>query len=550
MLLAIDVRNTSTVVGLFTGTGDHSKLLRDWRIRTDPHVTADELAFMLRGLLGEQAEQITGVTALSTVPSVLREMRTMLVRYWDHVVHVVVEPGVRTGVPLLVDNPKEVGADRIVNTLAAHDLYDSACIVVDFGTTTCVDVVSAKGEFLGGAIAPGLEISASAMSTRTATLREVEMVRPRSVLGKNTVECIQAGTIFGFAGLVDGLVGRIRREVPEVKGTDVAVIGTGASGVQIIPRVQPIAEELTVFQRTPTWIMPHPDRRMSRFEQGLFKRFPLVQRIAREGLDLMQEALVPGFVHKPGLLKGMEWIARGHLRRQVRDRGLRAKLTPRYSFGCKRPTFSNKYYPALTQPNVEVVTDSIARVCENGIVTADGAVHEVDTIIMSTGFRMTDNPAFDRFRGQGGNSLNEVWNGDAQAYLGTTISGFPNFFFLLGPNSVVYTSQVVTIEAQVSYIVSCLQSMAAQGLSSIDVRPEVQQSFADEVEHGLRNSVWNVGGCSSYYLNDAGRNFVFYPGFNRGFRSRTRKADLAEYQTRSRHQAQHDSATLSNVRTS
>lgn len=336
----------------------------------------------------------------------------------------------------------------------------------------------------------------------------------------------------------------------DLTGERVAVIGTGASGVQIIPRVQPIAEELTVFQRTPTWIMPHPDRRMSRFEQGLFKRFPLVQRIVREGLDLMQEALVPGFVHKPGLLKGMEWLARGHLRRQVRERGLRAKLTPRYSFGCKRPTFSNKYYPALRQPNVEVVTDSIDRVCENGIVTADGAVHEVDTIIMSTGFRMTDNPAFDRFRGQGGNSLNEVWNGDAQAYLGTTISGFPNFFFLLGPNSVVYTSQVVTIEAQVSYIVSCLQSMAAQGLSSIDVRPEVQRSFADEVEHGLRNSVWNVGGCSSYYLNDAGRNFVFYPGFNRGFRSRTRKADLAEYQTRSPHQAQHDSATLSNVRTS
>ncbi|RMB78409.1 type III pantothenate kinase [Rhodococcus sp. SBT000017] len=235
MLLAIDVRNTSTVVGLFTGTGDHSKLLRDWRIRTDPHVTADELALMLRGLLGEDAEGITGVTALSTVPSVLREMRTMLARYWDHVVHVMVEPGVRTGVPLLVDNPKEVGADRIVNTLAAHDLYGTACIVVDFGTTTCVDVVSAKGEFLGGAIAPGLEMSASAMSTRTATLREVEMIRPRSVLGKNTVECIQSGTIFGFAGLVDGLVGRIRREVPEVSGADVAIIGTGDIAALILP---------------------------------------------------------------------------------------------------------------------------------------------------------------------------------------------------------------------------------------------------------------------------------------------------------------------------
>ncbi len=221
-------------IGLFTGSGDHSKLVRDWRMRTDQRVTADELALMFRGLLGADVDQITGVSALSTVPSVLREMRTMLDRYWKHVPHVVVEPGVRTGVPLLVDNPKEVGADRIVNTLAAFDLYGSACIVVDFGTTTCVDVVSAKGEFLGGAIAPGLEISAAAMSSRSAALRDVELIRPRSVVGKNTVECMQSGAVFGFAGLVDGLVGRVRRELPEFGGTDVAVIGTGDSAPLIM----------------------------------------------------------------------------------------------------------------------------------------------------------------------------------------------------------------------------------------------------------------------------------------------------------------------------
>ncbi|MDJ0393428.1 type III pantothenate kinase [Rhodococcus sp. G-MC3] len=234
MLLAVDIRNTSMTLGLFSGGGDHAKLLRDWRMRTDPRVTADELALMFRGLLGADADQITGVSALSTVPSVLREMRTMLERYWKHVPHVVVEPGVRTGVPLLVDNPKEVGADRIVNTLAAFDLYGSACIVVDFGTTTCVDVVSAKGEFLGGAIAPGLEISAAAMSSRSAALRDVELIRPRSVVGKNTVECMQAGAVFGFAGLVDGLVGRVRRELPEFSGSDVAVIGTGDSAPLIM----------------------------------------------------------------------------------------------------------------------------------------------------------------------------------------------------------------------------------------------------------------------------------------------------------------------------
>lgn len=319
----------------------------------------------------------------------------------------------------------------------------------------------------------------------------------------------------------------------DLTGERAGVIGTGASGVQIIPQVQSQVDVLKVFQRTPTWIMPHPDRRLTRFEQRLFERFPMVQRLARQGCDLLQEALVPGFVYLPGLLKGLEWLARGHLRRQVRDSALRAKLTPTYAFGCKRPTFSNSYYPALTKPNVEVVTDRITRVNEYGIVTADGSVYELDTIIMGTGFRMSENPVFNRIRGRDGRSLNDVWHGDAQAYLGTTVSGFPNFFFLLGPNSVVYTSQVVTIEAQVSYIVSCLQSMEQRGLSSIDVRADVQQSFVEEVEHGLRNSVWNVGGCSSYYLNEAGRNFVFYPGFNRGFRSRTRQANLADYHTSS-----------------
>ncbi|MEE2031390.1 type III pantothenate kinase [Rhodococcus chondri] len=234
MLLTVDVRNTNIVLGLFTGSGSHAKLLQDWRVRTDPRMTADELALLFRGLLGRDAEQITGVAALSTVPSVLRELRVMLARYWDTVPHVVVEPGVRTGVPLLVDNPKEVGADRIVNSLAAHHFYGSPCIVVDFGTSTCVDVVSGKGEFLGGAIAPGVEISMDALASRSAALRKVELARPRGVLGKNTVECMQAGAVFGFAGMVDGLVRRVCAEVPGFAGSDVAVIGTGDSAPLIM----------------------------------------------------------------------------------------------------------------------------------------------------------------------------------------------------------------------------------------------------------------------------------------------------------------------------
>ncbi len=180
VLLAVDVRNTNIVLGLFTGSGSHSKLQQDWRVRTDAGMTGDELALLFRGLLGADVDRITAVSALSTVPSVLRELRGMLGKYWAEVPHVVVEPGVRTGVPLLVDNPKEVGADRIVNSLAAHHFYGGPCIVVDFGTSTCVDVVSGKGEFLGGgAIAPGVEISMDALASQSAALRKVELTRPR-----------------------------------------------------------------------------------------------------------------------------------------------------------------------------------------------------------------------------------------------------------------------------------------------------------------------------------------------------------------------------------
>ncbi len=213
VLLAIDVRNTHTVVGLISGSKEHAKVTQQWRIRTEPEITADELALTIDGLIGDDSDQLTGAAALSTVPSVLHEVRLMLEQYWPSVPHVLIEPGVRTGIPLLVDNPKEVGADRIVNCLAAFQKYGTAAIVIDFGSSICVDVVSAKGEFLGGAIAPGIQVSSDAAAARSAALRRVELARPRSVVGKNTVECMQAGAVFGFAGLVDGLVGRIRDDV-------------------------------------------------------------------------------------------------------------------------------------------------------------------------------------------------------------------------------------------------------------------------------------------------------------------------------------------------
>jgi type III pantothenate kinase len=230
VLLAIDVRNTHTVIGLLSGTKEHAKVAQQWRIRTESEITADELALILDGLIGDDSDQLTGASALSTVPSVLHEVRLMLEQYWPTVPHVLIEPGVRTGIPLLVDNPKEVGADRIVNCLAAFQKYNTAAIVIDFGSSICVDVVSAKGEFLGGAIAPGIQVSSDAAAARSAALRRVELARPRSVVGKNTVECMQAGAVFGFAGLVDGLVGRIREDVAGFSaGPDnqVTVVATG-----------------------------------------------------------------------------------------------------------------------------------------------------------------------------------------------------------------------------------------------------------------------------------------------------------------------------------
>jgi type III pantothenate kinase len=234
MLLTIDVGNTNTVIGIF----EDERLEHAWRIKTDARTTADEFMLTFRGLLQDQPD-VSGIALCSTVPAVLREMRTMLATYWPKVPTVIVEPGVKTGVPILTDNPKEVGADRIVNTLGAHHLFGGPSIVVDFGTSTNLDVVSAKGEFLGGALAPGIEISLDALAARAAQLRKVELVAPRSVIGKNTVEALQSGALYGFAGQVDGLVRRIIAELESLSaipdGHEVAVIATGGLAGLVVP---------------------------------------------------------------------------------------------------------------------------------------------------------------------------------------------------------------------------------------------------------------------------------------------------------------------------
>ena len=231
MLLTIDVGNTNSVIGCF----EDDELVESWRIKTDARATADEIALLLRGLLADEPRP-AGIAACSTVPAVLHELRGVFERYYSDVPAVIVEPGVRTGVPILYDNPREVGADRIVNALAAHHLHGGPAIVVDFGTSTNFDVVSERGEFLGGALAPGIEISVDALALRAARLLKVELVRPRSVIGKSTVEALQSGIIYGFAGQIDGLVRRIVAEL----GGRASVIATGGLAPIVIQECETI----------------------------------------------------------------------------------------------------------------------------------------------------------------------------------------------------------------------------------------------------------------------------------------------------------------------
>ena len=234
MLLTIDVGNTQTVLGLFEGEG----IVEHWRLATEPRRSADELGLLVTGLLSASGndDTIDGIACCSTVPSALREMRAMCERWFGSVPLVVVEPGIRTGVPVLYDNPKEVGADRIVNTLAAFTLHGGPAVVVDFGTSTNFDVVSATGEFLGGVLAPGIEISVDALASRAAQLMKVQLVRPRSVIGKNTVESLQSGIIYGFAAQVDGITDRIIAEL----GTPATVIATGGLAGVVLDECQRI----------------------------------------------------------------------------------------------------------------------------------------------------------------------------------------------------------------------------------------------------------------------------------------------------------------------
>jgi cation diffusion facilitator CzcD-associated flavoprotein CzcO len=319
----------------------------------------------------------------------------------------------------------------------------------------------------------------------------------------------------------------------DLSGERVAVIGTGASAIQFVPRIQPDVAKLHVFQRTPPWIMPHPDRRITPIEKRLFKRVPALQKLVRDAIYWGRESFVVGFMHPKVMQYAAERVAKRHLHKQVPDPELRRKVTPRYRLGCKRVLLSNDYLPTLREPNVELVTDGIAEVREHSIVTSDGTEREVDAIVFGTGFKIMDMPVAEQIHGRGGRTLADVWDGTPQAHRGITIAGFPNAFMLMGPNTGLgHTSVVFMIESQIAYIADALRTMRERGAGVVEVRPEAQEASNRAVQERLQGSVWNTGGCASWYLDDQGRNATIWPGFTFTYKKETMKFDAEAYDLR------------------
>ena len=315
----------------------------------------------------------------------------------------------------------------------------------------------------------------------------------------------------------------------DLDGKRVAVIGTGASAIQFVPAIQPKVASLALFQRTPPWVLPRRDRDLSSLERALLRASPAFQWLVRSGTYGVRELMAVSFFY-PGVARLVEKVALAHMKRAVKDPELRKKLTPSYTIGCKRILLSDDYYPALTRPNVEVVTDPIARVTETGVVTASGRVHDVDAIVFGTGFQIQDYPFGKRVRGRDGKSLADVWHTSMTAHLGTTAVGFPNLFMLQGPNTALgHSSVVIMIEAQIDHLMNALAYMKKEGVTSVEPKPEAQAAFVKEVDRDMQGTVWNAGGCSSWYLDKHGRNSALWPGFTFTFRQRVAPFVADEY---------------------
>lgn len=317
----------------------------------------------------------------------------------------------------------------------------------------------------------------------------------------------------------------------DVSGKRVGVIGTGASAVQIVPEVHKQAASLHVFQRTAAWILPHRGRPVPQWERALYRRVPAVQRAVRGFHYWSAEMLAVPALMKPAGGRLLKKVAVKHLETHVPDPELRRKLTPSFKPGCKRLTPSNEYLPAVASPRTTLVTSGIDKMVPTGILTKDGETHELDVIILATGFRVTDNTFPEIVTGRDGRTLREKWDSDGMgAYNGTTFAGFPNFFMLAGPNTGIgHTSLVYMIEAQFPYVLQALQLMKERGIASVDVRPDVQASYNELLQRKLSPTVWNTGGCKSWYLDKNGYNSTIWPDYTFKFAKRLRRFDLESY---------------------
>ncbi|KNY22901.1 NAD(P)/FAD-dependent oxidoreductase [Methylobacterium sp. ARG-1] len=316
----------------------------------------------------------------------------------------------------------------------------------------------------------------------------------------------------------------------DLAGKRVGVIGTGASAIQVVPEIAKVAGHLTLFQRTPPWIMPKHDHAIADSTKARYRRLPFLRRLERARLFWLHELRAFfGFTKVSTLTKQAEGLARHHLAKAVPDRALRAKLTPNYRLGCKRVLISDEYYPALQRPNVALATGDIARITEAGVTTVDGRAHALDVIVYATGFDVTGSFARMNLVGRNGQRLAEAWSDGMGAYQGITVAGFPNYFMLLGPNTGLGHNSIISmIEIQVRHVLDCLAALRG-GARAIEVRPEAQARFLDWIRTRLADSIWQRGGCRSWYLDAQGRNTTLWPDSVMAYRRSARRARMADY---------------------
>ncbi|MFJ4621469.1 flavin-containing monooxygenase [Streptomyces sp. NPDC088812] len=318
----------------------------------------------------------------------------------------------------------------------------------------------------------------------------------------------------------------------DLAGRRVAVVGTGASAIQIVPAIQPEVGRLTLFQRTPPWVMPRMDRPISRAERWLHQRLPVTTQVRRGLLWGIRELQVQAFTKHPNELGFVEQLAKRNMARAVKDPVLRAKLTPDYRIGCKRILLSSTYYPALTRPNVDVVASGLREVRGSTLVAADGSEAEADVIVFGTGFHVTDMPIAERVVGADGRTLAESWKDGMEALRGACAAGFPNWLSIIGPNTGLgNSSMILMIESQLNYLADYLRQLnVLGGRAALDARPGAVRAWNHRVQERMKRTVWNTGGCTSWYLDANGRNTTIWPGTTAEFRRETRRVDLAEYE--------------------